>query len=62
MYLAKALAKLVEEQMGFEQYQFIKDNIAVVEQSETQRLVNQAQQSSSNRRCNPSRRKMLLKM
>lgn len=38
---AKALAKLVEEQMGFEQYQFIKDNIAVTEQAETQRLVNQ---------------------
>ncbi|UOF80626.1 head to tail connecting protein [Caudoviricetes sp.] len=39
---AKALAKLVEEQMGFEQYQFIKDNVAIFEQQETQRLVNQA--------------------
>ena len=27
--------------MRFEQYQFIKDNIAVTEQAETQRLVNQ---------------------
>lgn len=42
---AKALAKLIEEQMGFEQYQFIKDNIAVVEQADTQRLINGAQQS-----------------
>lgn len=40
---AKALAKLVEEQMGFEQYQFIKDNIAIFEQQETQRLIDQAQ-------------------
>lgn len=39
---AKNLAKLVEEQMGFEQYQFIKDNIAITEQAETQRLMNQA--------------------
>lgn len=39
---AKALAKLVEEQLGFEQYQFIKDNIAIMEQKETQSLVNQA--------------------
>jgi hypothetical protein len=42
---AKKLAKLIEEQMGFEQYQFVRENIAVAEQAETQRLVNQAQQS-----------------
>lgn len=42
---AKKLARLVEEQMGFEQYQFIQDNIAVIEQGETQSLVNQTQQT-----------------
>jgi hypothetical protein len=39
---SKALAKLVEEQMGFEQFKFIKDNIAITEQKETQQLMNQA--------------------
>jgi len=39
---SKELAKLVEEYMGFERYGFIKDNIAIFEQQETQRLINQA--------------------
>jgi hypothetical protein len=38
---AKALARLVEEAMGFERFKIIKDNIAVIEQAETQRLMNQ---------------------
>ena len=38
---AKALAKLIEEAMGFSKFQLIKDNIAVIEQAETQRLMNQ---------------------
>ena len=42
---AKRLAKMVEEYMGFEQYEFIKDNAAIFEQAETQKLANQAQQS-----------------
>ena len=42
---AKRLAKMIEEYMGFEQYEFIKDNAAIFEQAETQRLVNQVQQS-----------------
>lgn len=42
---SKALAKLVEEYMGFEQYEFIKDNVAIFEQADTQRLVNQVQQT-----------------
>ena len=50
---AKALAKLVEEQMGFEQYQFIKDNIAVTEQAETQRLVNQTTTTIQNEQSVP---------
>ncbi len=30
--------------MGFEKYEFIKDNAAIFEQAETQKLVNQVQQ------------------
>lgn len=41
---AIALSKMIEEQMGFEKYQFIKPNIAVIEQAATQKLVNQASQ------------------
>lgn len=38
---AKALAKLIEESMGFSKFQIIKENVAVMEQAETQRLMNQ---------------------
>lgn len=41
---SKRLAKMVEDFMGFDQYDFISDNIAIFEQAETQRLVNQSQQ------------------
>jgi hypothetical protein len=39
----KELSKMVEEYMGFEKFKFIKDNAAVFEGKETQRLMNQAQ-------------------
>jgi hypothetical protein len=42
---AKRLAKMVEEYMGFEKYAFIKDNAAIFEQAETQKLVSEVQQS-----------------
>jgi hypothetical protein len=42
---SKRLAQMVEEYMGFEQFDFIQDNVAVTEQAETQRLVQQVQQS-----------------
>lgn len=42
---AKGMAKLVEDYMGFYKYDFIKDNVAVFEQAETQRLMNQMQQT-----------------
>ncbi len=42
---AKAMSKMIEDYMGFEQFAFIKDNAQVFEQAETQRLINQAQQS-----------------
>jgi hypothetical protein len=36
---------MVEEYMGFEQYDFIQENAAIFEQAETQRLVQQVSQS-----------------
>jgi len=42
---AKELAHLVEEHMGFERFGFMKDNIAIFEQAETQKLINTAGQS-----------------
>lgn len=38
---AKRLAKLIEEYMGFEKFGFIRENVAVFEQAETQRLMQQ---------------------
>lgn len=43
---AKKLAKMVEEYMGFEKFQFIQENVAIFEQAETQRLVSQVQQNA----------------
>lgn len=40
---AKQLSKLIEEYMGFEKFGFIRENVAVFEQAETQRLAQQAQ-------------------
>ena len=40
---AKRLAQMVEEYMGFEQYDFIKDHAALFEQAETQKLQQQLQ-------------------
>ncbi|MCK9371542.1 hypothetical protein M0R04_16640, partial [Candidatus Dojkabacteria bacterium] len=56
---AKALAKLIEEQMGFEQYQFIRENIAIAEQAETQALINQTQASLQNAEAVPVEEQML---
>lgn len=40
---SKKLAQLVEDFMGFEQFDFISDNVAIFEQAETQKLMNEAQ-------------------
>jgi len=45
---AKKLAQMVEEYMGFEQFEFIKDNVAVFEQAETQKLAQDIQQQAQN--------------
>jgi hypothetical protein len=41
----KRMANMIEEYMGFEQYDFIQDNIAISEQQETQALMQQASES-----------------
>jgi hypothetical protein len=41
---SKALAKLVEDVLGLERFGLIKDNAAIFEQGETQRLINQVQE------------------
>lgn len=55
----KELSKMVNEYMGFEQYQFIKDNAAVFEGKETQRLLNQAQTTMQNEAAIPIEENML---
>ncbi len=40
----KAIAKAIEENMGWKQYGIVMDNIAITEQAETQRMVQQAQE------------------
>jgi len=57
---AKRLAKMVEEYMGFEQYEFIKDNAAIFEQAETQRLINQVQQSIQAEQAQPGMEEQML--
>ncbi len=41
---SKQMAKLVEDVLGLEKFQLVKDNVAVFEGAETQRLANQAQE------------------
>jgi hypothetical protein len=41
----KKLAAMVEDILGFEQWDFIADNVAIFEQAETQRLMQQSQQN-----------------
>lgn len=55
----KELAKMVNEYMGFEQYNFIKDNAAVFEGKETQQLLNQAQTTLQNEMATPVEENML---
>jgi hypothetical protein len=50
---AKALAKLVEEQFGYERYSLFSDNAAVFEQAETQKLINAAQEDVNTEQSTP---------
>ena len=56
----KALARLVEEAMGFERFKLIKDNIAVIEQAETQRLMNQTVKTVQAEDATPVEENMML--
>ena len=49
----KNLAAMVEDYMGFQQFDFIKDNIAIFEQADTQRLINQMQQTVNTENATP---------
>lgn len=40
----KAIAKALEENLGWQNYKIVQDNASVFEQAETQRLINQAQE------------------
>lgn len=57
---AKRLAGMVEEYMGFEQYDFIKDNAAIFEQAETAKLQQQVQQSMQADAAAPGMEEMML--
>ena len=57
---AKKLAGMVEEYMGFEQYDFIKDNAAIFEQAETAKLQQQVQQSMQAEQAAPGMEEELL--
>lgn len=56
---SKELSKMIEEYMGFEQYHFIKDNAAVFEGKETQRLLNQAHTTIANEAATPVEENMV---
>lgn len=56
---AKEMAKLVEEYMGFEKFGLVKDNVAVFEQAETQKLVNTAGQSVETHAATPVEEKLM---
>jgi hypothetical protein len=56
---AKRLAKMLEEYMGFEQYEFIKDNAALFEQAETAKLAQQVQQTATNQQNTPIEESMI---
>jgi hypothetical protein len=57
---AKRLAGMVEEYMGFEQYEFIKDNVALFEQGETAKLQQQIQASMQAEQAQPGMDEMML--
>lgn len=56
---AKSLASMVEEYMGFESFDFIRENAAIFEQAETQRLINQAQQTVETEDATPLEENMI---
>lgn len=55
----KKLATMVEDILGFEQWDFIADNAAIFEQAETQRLVQQVQQDMQVEAATPVEEEMM---
>jgi hypothetical protein len=56
---AKKLAAMVEDILGFEQWDFIADNAAIFEQAETQRLMQQVQQDMQVEAATPVEEEMM---
>jgi hypothetical protein len=56
---AKRLAQMLEEYMGFEQYDFIQDNAALFEQAETAKLAQQVQQTMAIQQNTPIEESMI---
>jgi hypothetical protein len=57
---AKRLAKMVEEYMGFEGYEFIKDNAALFEQGEAAKIQQQIQTSVQAEQAQPGPEEMMM--
>lgn len=57
---AKQLARMVEEYMGFEQYEFIKDNAALFEQGETAKIQQQIQNNIQAEQMQPGMEEQML--
>lgn len=55
----KALTNLVEETMGLTRYKLFRDNIAIMEQQETQRLMQQAQTTLNDEAITPVEENMI---
>lgn len=56
---AKNMAAMVEDYMGFEQFDIIKDNAAIFEQADTARLAQQAQQTVATENATPLEENMV---
>lgn len=55
----KQMAAMIEEYMGFEKFEFIKDNAMIFESKETQRLMNQSQVQLENEAATPIEENMM---
>jgi hypothetical protein len=56
---AKGLAAMIDEYMGFERYNFIRDNVGIFEGAETQRLMNQATQTVATEQAQPTNENLI---
>ena len=56
---SKRLAQLIEDFMGFEQYDFIQDNVAVFEAAETQKIMGEVQNQAAVEQAVPAEEGML---